>query len=161
MTAHLPGPVLLAYDGSELSRRAMHSAGTLVGGGRAVVLYVHEPGVPLVPTPGAAAALANAPELAREAARAPEDMRRGADEVAEQGMREAERAGFSATSQTVIARGTTGVAEAILDTATRITASLIVLGSHGHSAIRGALLGSVSTAVLRRSTVPVLIVPAP
>jgi nucleotide-binding universal stress UspA family protein len=161
MTADLPGPVLLAYDGSELSRRAMHSAATVVGGGRAVVVHVYEPSAPLVPTPGAAAALANAPELAEQAARAQEDMRRGMDELAERGMREAQRAGFSATGQTVIARGTTGVAEAIVDTATSIGASLIVLGSHGHSAIHGALLGSVSTEVLRRSSVPLLIVPAP
>jgi len=35
---------------------------------------------------------------------------------------------------------------------------LIVMGSHGHSALMGVVLGSVATKVLAMSTVPVLIV---
>lgn len=37
-------------------------------------------------------------------------------------------------------------------------AALIVMGAHGHSALAGALLGSVTTGVLARCKTPVLIV---
>lgn len=48
----------------------------------------------------------------------------------------------------------------ILATAVTCGADLIVMGSHGASGIERALLGSVAEEVLRRSTTPVLIVPA-
>ncbi len=50
-------------------------------------------------------------------------------------------------------------AQAILDTAKRIGAGLIVLGSHGHSAIGELLVGSVAHKVTVHSDVPVLLVP--
>lgn len=39
-------------------------------------------------------------------------------------------------------------------------AGLIVLGSHGHGAVYDLLVGSVAEGVVKRSTVPVLLVPA-
>ncbi len=39
------------------------------------------------------------------------------------------------------------------------SASLLVLGSSGHSALGGAFLGSVSSKCIRNSTVPILVVP--
>lgn len=51
-------------------------------------------------------------------------------------------------------------AEKILRTARRLDAQLIVIGSHGHSALYNALLGSVSHAVVRCANIPVLVVPA-
>jgi nucleotide-binding universal stress UspA family protein len=50
--------------------------------------------------------------------------------------------------------------EAILEQADRFEADLIVLGSHGHSALFDLLAGSVTQGVLRKSPVPVLVVPA-
>ena len=47
----------------------------------------------------------------------------------------------------------------ILSEAQRLDAELIVLGSHGHGLLFDALVGSVSAGVLRKSTLPVLIVP--
>ena len=40
-----------------------------------------------------------------------------------------------------------------------IDADLIVVGSHGHSAIYDVLVGSYSAGILRKSDVPVLVVP--
>jgi nucleotide-binding universal stress UspA family protein len=40
------------------------------------------------------------------------------------------------------------------------TADLLVLGSHGHSRLHTAVLGSVSEACVRLATCPVLIIPA-
>ena len=51
--------------------------------------------------------------------------------------------------------------ETLVREAERLNADLIVLGSHGHGAIRRALLGSVSEHVLHHARRPLLILPAP
>jgi nucleotide-binding universal stress UspA family protein len=50
-------------------------------------------------------------------------------------------------------------AQVILDEAKRIGADLIVLGSHGKSALDEMLMGSVAHKVTMKSSVPVLLVP--
>ena len=50
--------------------------------------------------------------------------------------------------------------EQILTEGKRIQADAIVIGSHGHSALYRALLGSVSEGVVRAARCPVLVVPA-
>jgi len=49
---------------------------------------------------------------------------------------------------------------ALLDFTKEIGADLVVLGSHGHGAIASLLLGSVAEGMVRKATVPTLIVPA-
>lgn len=51
-------------------------------------------------------------------------------------------------------------AKAIVDEAARMDADLIILGSHGFGAVFKMLLGSVSSAVLKKAACPVLIVPS-
>ena len=51
------------------------------------------------------------------------------------------------------------IAETVVEQATRIGAALIVVGSHGRSAVMDLLVGSVSEGVIRRSPIPVLVVP--
>jgi nucleotide-binding universal stress UspA family protein len=46
----------------------------------------------------------------------------------------------------------------ILKVATQRSCDLIVMGTHGRSGIRGALLGSVAQKVLSKATVPVMVV---
>jgi len=50
-------------------------------------------------------------------------------------------------------------AEHIVELARGRDAAVIVIGSRGHGAVKGALLGSVSSAVLHRADRPVLVVP--
>lgn len=57
----------------------------------------------------------------------------------------------------VIATGP--AADVIISKAEKFKAELIVIGSHGHSLARRALLGSVSESVLKRWKKPLLIVP--
>jgi nucleotide-binding universal stress UspA family protein len=51
-------------------------------------------------------------------------------------------------------------AKAIIDEADELDADLIIMGSHGFGAVFKMLLGSVSSAVLKKAGRPVLIVPA-
>lgn len=52
-------------------------------------------------------------------------------------------------------------AETILRHADQLDPAMIILGSHGHGMLYHALMGSVSAAVVKESTRPVLIVPDP
>jgi nucleotide-binding universal stress UspA family protein len=49
--------------------------------------------------------------------------------------------------------------ETTLKEAMRLDAELIVVGSHGHGAVYNLLVGSYSAGILRKSAVPVLVVP--
>ncbi len=51
-------------------------------------------------------------------------------------------------------------AETILREAEALSASLLVIGSHGHGALKNLLLGSVGEALLRHSPCPVVVVPS-
>ena len=66
------------------------------------------------------------------------------------------KSGLEATA--LLVQGPT--VELILKEADRLNADLLVIGSHGHGAIHRLLLGSISEGVLRRSRIPVMIVPA-
>ena len=52
-------------------------------------------------------------------------------------------------------------AEEILNQADKLDADLIVMGTHGHGAVYNLLVGSATKGVLKHSTRPVLLVPAP
>ncbi len=47
----------------------------------------------------------------------------------------------------------------ILREAEHLDAELIVIGSHGHGMMFDALVGSISAGILRKATIPVLVVP--
>jgi nucleotide-binding universal stress UspA family protein len=59
--------------------------------------------------------------------------------------------------ESLLVQGT--AVEVILDEANKLNIDLIVVGSHGHSAVYHLMVGSVSEGVLHRSTCPVLVVP--
>lgn len=72
-------------------------------------------------------------------------------EIAEQ-MREE---GLEATA--LLIQGPT--AEVILETAEKVEADIIVIGSHGKGAVYQMLVGSVSEAVIHEAECPILVVP--
>jgi nucleotide-binding universal stress UspA family protein len=51
--------------------------------------------------------------------------------------------------------------QCVLDLVKELPADLVVLGSHGHGVVAALLLGSVAEGMVRRATVPTLVVPAP
>lgn len=50
--------------------------------------------------------------------------------------------------------------ETILKQAEKLEAEVIVVGSHGHGALFDLVVGSISAGVIRKSPVPVLVVPS-
>lgn len=66
--------------------------------------------------------------------------------------------GVPVTTETLTADD---AATALLDRADRGDVDMVVIASHGRSAMQRWMMGSVSERVVRGSTVPVLVVPAP
>jgi nucleotide-binding universal stress UspA family protein len=58
---------------------------------------------------------------------------------------------------TALVKGPT--VEVLLDEATDLGADLIVVGTHGHRALHRFLVGSTTDGLIRRSTIPVVVVP--
>jgi nucleotide-binding universal stress UspA family protein len=154
--ASTPGRTLVCYDGSDASRNALSSVAPVLGSKQIVVLTVWEPlTLRLIGTGGfAVVGLDNEEERtvdSQEEAAA----RAAAEEAAER----ARERGFSAIAR--VEKASTGVWRTIVDVANEIDAPLIVCGTRGRGAVRSALLGSVSHAVLREAHRPVLIAPEP
>jgi len=63
------------------------------------------------------------------------------------------------TDEIIIKKGDT--AEIIVQTAKEQNCDLIVMGTHGHSAIADALIGSTAKWVVRQSPIPVLVIRLP
>jgi nucleotide-binding universal stress UspA family protein len=140
------GPVVFAYDGSELAKLAIDEAARQLTPGRdALVLTVWHPfDVGFVPAGGVRFDAAQISEV-----------RESAEQTAADGASLAQQAGFNA-------RGTAAEAspawKGIVKAADEHDASLIVLGSHGRSGLAGVLIGSVAEAVAAHSRRSVLII---
>jgi nucleotide-binding universal stress UspA family protein len=139
------GPVLFAYDGSELARLAIEEAGRQLAPGRdGLVLTVWQPfDLGFIPADGLQF---NAEQVT--------EVRDAADRTAADGARQAEGAGFQAQSLAVEGAPAWKI---IVEVSEQRDASLIVLGSHGHKRLADTLLGSVARAVAAHSRRSVLI----
>jgi nucleotide-binding universal stress UspA family protein len=140
------GPVLFAYDGSDLAALAIgRAAGELAAQRDAVVLCVWQPvDVGFVPISTRHFDADQAPEV-----------RRAAEETAAHGASLAEKAGFRAQSLAVEAAPTW---KGIIETAAERHASLIVIGARRRSGLVGHLIGSVAAAVVTHAASSVLVV---
>jgi nucleotide-binding universal stress UspA family protein len=127
-------------DGSHPSTRAVEQAGRLaaqVGGAVTVFHLRHEP----------AGRFASADE--------PVDEAQALVDTARDALRRAGVADVNSRIDPGIAGQET---QAILDVAKEIGADLIVIGTHGRSALAGLVIGSVTYRLIHLSTVPVLVV---
>jgi nucleotide-binding universal stress UspA family protein len=143
--AALSGPVLFAYDGSELARFAIEQAGWQLAPGReALVLCVWQPAdVGFVP-------VGDEHFDAQDAHKVQE----AAQNTADHGAVLAQQAGFRSEGLVVNAAPTW---KGIVEVARERQASLVVLGSHRRAGLAGRLLGSVAAAVVHHSTASVLV----
>jgi nucleotide-binding universal stress UspA family protein len=140
------GPVLFAYDGSELAGRAIERAAAELAGGRdALVVCVWQPvDVGFMPS--------NPQHLDADNA---SEVRRAAEETAAHGAALAARVGFRSRATAVEAAPTW---RGIVETAAEEGASLIVLGAHRREGLVRHLLGSVASAVVAHGAASVLVV---
>ena len=143
------GPVLFAFDGSELAAFAIEQAGRELATGRdALVLCVWQP---------ADVGFVLTAERHFDAAQASQ-VQRAAEEVAARGATLADRAGFRSHGMAVQAAPTW---KGIVETAVEQKVSLIVMGSHRRRGLEKYLLGSVAAAVVAHSEASVLVAHQP
>jgi nucleotide-binding universal stress UspA family protein len=150
-------PVLIAYDGSEVSRSAVRHAAELFAGRPAVLATVWEPGLAAVPVglpdtmgvgtlPPDPATIEAIDRLQRE----------HASTVAAAGAEFARSVGLVAEPQAV--PDEVDVADTLIDIARERGAAVVVVGSHGISGLRTRLLGSVSRKLIEHCDRPVLVI---
>ncbi len=140
------GPVVFAYDGSELAKLAIDEAARQLTPGRdALVLTVWHPfDVGFVPARGVRFDAAQISEV-----------REAAEQTAADGASLAQQAGFDARA---MAAEAAPAWKGIVKAADEHDASLIVLGSHGRTGLASVLIGSVAEAVAAHSRRSVLII---
>jgi nucleotide-binding universal stress UspA family protein len=143
------GPVLFAYDGSELAQLAIEEAGRQLAPGReALVVCVWQPSdVGFTPIGDQ-----------HFDAQAADEVQKAAEQTAAHGASLAQAAGFVPQSLAVQAAPTW---KGLVETAEEHGVGLIVFGSHRRSGLVGHLLGSVAAAVSEHSNAAVLIVRQP
>jgi nucleotide-binding universal stress UspA family protein len=147
------GPIVLGYDGSPASERAVREAAAVLATRRALVVVVWEPGKafdlvdPLIPP---------APVDVRTAMEVDQALYEEAQRMAEQGATRARDLGLEAEGLAVADEATVG--DTLVRLATERDATAVVVGSHGHRAVRALLLGSTTQEVVRHATCPVLVV---
>jgi nucleotide-binding universal stress UspA family protein len=145
--------ILLCYDGSRSARHALAVASATLGDRPLTLLHVWSP---------PARVLADSFGAKEPAHPISTDELEGralgrAQEIAEEGEELAREAGFVVSALVQRCDGATW--ETILEVCEQTDAELVVIGTHGTTAVQSVLLGSVSNAVVHHSRRPVLVVP--
>ena len=150
-------PVLIAYDGSEVSRAAIRQAAELFAGRPAVVATVWEPGLAAVPVgqPDTIGVGTLPPDPATVEAVDRLQLEH-ASTVAGDGAEFARSVGLAAEPQAV--PDEFDVADTLIGIARELGAAVVVVGSHGISGLRSRLLGSVSRKLIEHCDRPVLVI---
>jgi nucleotide-binding universal stress UspA family protein len=151
-------PVIIGFDGTPASERALREAAALLAPRPAIVVVVWEA--------GRAFELATLPIRGFEPPPTVVDIRVGfeldqamyeaAQRTAQHGEALARDAGLDARSMVVADEVT--VADTLIRLAREFDSPAIVVGAHGHRALAELLLGSTSQDVIRRAHCPVMVV---
>lgn len=131
--------IVVGYDGSEQSRRALERAARLVADDGRITLVTAGSVLPSTPRPGADAATGELAERRRVLAE-------GRDRLAELGI------------EASVVEAVGDPTDAIIETARELDADLIVVGTRGRNVAARVLLGSVSTTVVNQAHCDVLVV---
>src|SRR4051794_17360404 len=153
----MEAPVLVAYDGSELSKAAVRHVAQLFPTRPAVLATVWEPGLGAMPV-GPSDSLGMEmplpdPETVETIDRV---QREHATRVAAEGVELAGSLGLTAEPHAV--PDEVDVADTLIDLARDRGAAVVVVGSHGISGLRSRLLGGVSRKLIEHCDRPVLVI---
>lgn len=151
------GPVIIGFDGSPASERAVEEAGGLLAPRQALVVVVWEAGLAfeLIET----SMMPPVPIDVRAALEVDEKLYERAQHTAQRGAELARTAGLDAGCLVVADELTP--AETLVRVAEEKDACALVVGSHGHKGLSELLLGSTSRDVVRKAPCPVLVVRGP
>ena len=141
--------ILIAVDGSDLSNHALREAISLAQNQHAALRIVHVVDEVTLNWEGEYVDLVEIMESFRESGQ----------RILEKAQQVAREAGMEHEAK-LLEIQTFGhrISDLILEEAKDWPADLIVVGTHGRRGLHAALLGSVSDGILRRATVPVLLV---
>jgi nucleotide-binding universal stress UspA family protein len=153
-------PVLIGYDGSGAARRAVREAAELFGSRRALVVTVWEPDLAYAAVlPGVGVDGMGVPPVGADVEKAKEiedELEVRAQRIAHDGAELAKSFGLQAEALALPDEG--NVPDAIVELARQRGVAAIVVGSRGLSGLRARLEGSTSSAVLKHSSCPVVVV---
>ncbi len=145
--------ILVVVDGSETSQHALKHAIALAKSLSAKVRIFHVVDMNWLPL---------APELAIDTETIAKARRSMGEKVIEAARETASKAEFEAEAELKETESPTEhVAEVIAREASNWPADVVVSGTHGRRGVQRLLLGSVAEQLVRRSSVPVLLVPSP
>lgn len=152
------GPVIIGFDGTAASERAVRAAAELLSARPALVVVVVEESAALssVIAPAVAAGLPLTELEIRNAELAVKEVVRRAERTAQEGVALALELGLKAEGRTVV--DDVPVATSLLRVAKELDAPVIVVGAHRRGALSELFLGSTAKEVLKRSQIPALIV---
>jgi nucleotide-binding universal stress UspA family protein len=146
--------ILICYDGSPSAKHALTVASATTGHGHMTILHVWNPPADFLADSFGTTSAPNDTTYAELERFAVER----ANAIAQEGHDLARQLGL--TVDVRVQRNESSVWRTILDVAAETDSELIVVGTHGATAVQSALLGSVSNALLHHSKLPVLVVPA-
>jgi nucleotide-binding universal stress UspA family protein len=150
-------PVLIAYDGSDTSRRAVREAAKLFGSRHVLVVTVWEPALAYeTELPAAGLDMPAVPVDIEGAHELEEELHQRASRTAQEGAELAQSVGLQAKGLAVADE--VHVADTIIGLARKRGVSAIVVGSRGLKGLRARLEGSTSNAVLKNAPCPVVVV---
>jgi nucleotide-binding universal stress UspA family protein len=153
MSNDAPGPLLIAYDGSDPAGFAIDEAARLFGGAPALVATVWE----TVGEAARAGRIALPDSVITEGVRNIDAATEAAAlETAEAGAERARAAGLAANA--VAFRSARSTWQGLIELCRERHCRAIVVGSRGRSAAKSVLLGSVSSGIVHHAEVPVIVV---
>ena len=143
------GRIIVAFDGSNDSVKAVRMACMLSAKFGSELVVVHVYSAPVIPYSGVAGMpIANYPDLERMAGE-------GARKTLLMGVRIAEDAGVKTNGELLEAASTV---QALVEFSASEKADLLVVGTRGMTGFKKLLLGSVSSGVVSHAACPVLVV---
>lgn len=150
--------IVIGFDGTSASERAIREAARLLGPRRALVVVVWEAGraFELATLQGAGMQIPPAALDVRVASEVDNAMYEQAQQTAQKGAALARESGFDAEGLAVADEIT--VAETLVRVAQEHHAPAIVVGAHGQGRLSELFLGSTARAVVKHAHCPVVVV---